>query len=311
MTTWGPEAPTGSSEEHGRPQSRLRGCGRNRASHSGDLRAPAEQAQEKGHTLLSYDSEVGYSPSYVDAAGWEIRPVCELGVAGRTRRGPRPETTQLVTDLVLVRHGETVWHAENRYAGRSDVALTKRGHEQAQALARWTAAADLDALWCSELRRSRETAAPCAAASGLVPRVDPRLNEVDFGHGEGLTAYELRQRFPLEVDAFSDDPVGHPLPGAEDPRAATARALACLTEISEEFPHGRVLVVAHNSLIRLTLCHLLRIPLSEYRRLFPFIRNCSLNEIRLLSGKQAALLQFNAPLHEDEPLSLEIPRCLD
>lgn len=216
-------------------------------------------------------------------------------MAGDTSRRPHSETSRLMTDLVLVRHGETVWHAENRYAGRSDVALTERGHEQAQALARWTATADLDALWCSELRRSRETAAPCAEASGLIPRVDARLNEVDFGYGEGLTAYELRHRFPLEASAFSNDPVGHPLPGAEDPRAATARAVACLTEIAEEVPHGRVLVVTHNSLIRLTLCHLLRIPLSEYRRLFPFIRNCGLNEVRLLAGKQTALLQFNAP----------------
>lgn len=212
-----------------------------------------------------------------------------------------------MTDVVLVRHGETVWHAENRYAGRSDVALTGRGHKQAQSLARWTATAGLDALWCSELQRARETAAPCAEASGLVPRVDSRLNEVDFGRGEGLTFYELRQRFPLELDAFSDDPVEHPLPGAEDPRAATARALACLEEIAKEVPHGRVLVVAHNSLIRLTLCHLLRIPLSEYRERFPFIRNCGINEVRLLDGKQPALLQLNSPL--DGSVRPEAPRC--
>ena len=207
-----------------------------------------------------------------------------------------------MTDLVIVRHGETVWHAENRYAGSSDVALTERGHEQARALARWAATAGLDALWCSELCRSRETAAPCAEAADLVARVDARLNEVDFGHGEGLTTYEMRHRFPLEADAFRHDPARHPLPGAEDPLAATARALACLTEISEEVPDGRVLVVAHNSLIRLTLCHLLQVPLSEYRRLFPFIRNCSLNEVRFLNGKQTALLQFNVPLNEDDPL---------
>ena len=43
-----------------------------------------------------------------------------------------------MTDLVLVRHGETVWHAENRYAGVSDVALTPRGAiEQAGQLAAW------------------------------------------------------------------------------------------------------------------------------------------------------------------------------
>ncbi len=210
-----------------------------------------------------------------------------------------------MTDLVFVRHGETVWHAENRYAGRSDVALTERGHEQAQALARWTATAGLDAPWCSELRRARGTAAPCAEATGLVPKVDARLNEVDFGNGEGLTAYELHQRFPLELDAFSDDPVGHPLPGAEDPRAATRRAVACLREIAHEFPRGRVLVVTHNTVIRLTLCRLLGIPLAHYRDRFPSVRSCHLNHVRVLPGKQAALLQFNAPLSGDWGLSDE------
>ncbi|WP_298207675.1 histidine phosphatase family protein [Ferrimicrobium sp.] len=212
-----------------------------------------------------------------------------------------------MTDVVLVRHGETVWHAENRYAGRSDVALTKRGHEQAELLARWATTAGLDALWCSELGRARETAEPCAKASGLVLRVDSRLNEVDFGHGEGLTAYELRQRFPLELEAFRNDPLRHPLPGGEDPWAATARAVACLAEIVEEVPHGRVLVVTHNSLIRLTLCHLLQIPLSEYRSRFPFLHNCGLSEVRLIDGKPAALLQFNSSFDACELAGLAVP----
>jgi broad specificity phosphatase PhoE len=69
-----------------------------------------------------------------------------------------------MTELVLVRHGETVWHAENRYAGRSDVPLTPRGQEQAGALARWATGAGLDAVLTSPLCRARETAGPACAA---------------------------------------------------------------------------------------------------------------------------------------------------
>lgn len=214
-----------------------------------------------------------------------------------------------MTDIFLVRHGETLWHAENRYAGRSDVELSHRGREQARALACWTRAADLDALWCSELRRARGTAMPCAEASGLAAKVDSRLDEVGFGQGEGLTAEEMRHRFPREVDAFHADPVGHPFPGGEDPRAATARAIACLADITEEVPRGRVLVVTHNSLIRLVLCHLLGIPLAEYRRRFPSVRNCALNEVRLVPGEDAMLRQFNAPLIEGHALGQEVAHC--
>ena len=45
------------------------------------------------------------------------------------------------TTLYVVRHGETEWHAENRYAGVSDVGLTETGREQAERLGRWAAGA--------------------------------------------------------------------------------------------------------------------------------------------------------------------------
>lgn len=216
-----------------------------------------------------------------------------------------------MTDLVLVRHGETVWHPENRYAGSSDIELTERGRAQAQDLARWAGGAKLDALWCSVLRRSQETAMYCAETSGLQPRADPRLNELDFGYGEGLTAQEVRCRFPGEGRAFDADPVGHPLPGGEDPLAATARSIACITEIVEEVPLGRVLIVTHNTLIRLMLCHLLGIPLAEYRRRFPSIDNCAITEIRALPGSKWALLQYNASPARGDPSSQEHLDCLD
>ena len=51
------------------------------------------------------------------------------------------------TTLLLARHGQTVWHAENRYAGVSDIGLTDTGRAQAEALGRWAAAHPVDAIW--------------------------------------------------------------------------------------------------------------------------------------------------------------------
>ena len=200
-----------------------------------------------------------------------------------------------MTRIVLVRHGETVWHAENRYAGRSDVALTPRGREQAERLAEWAAGAELEAIWCSSLSRARETAAAAAIASGLEPRVDARLCELHFGRGEGLTTAEMCQRFPQQLEAFHADPVAGHLPDGEDPRAAVARAVACLQDVTREHPHGRVLAVAHTTLIRLLLCHLLGVPIANYRKLFPFVRNVAITEIRV-NDDETSLLQYNAPL---------------
>ena len=136
------------------------------------------------------------------------------------------------------------------------------------------------------------TAEACAA--GLPLEVDARLRELDFGEGEGLTSAEMTERFPDARAAFLADPVAHHLPGGEDPVAAAQRFTECLHEIADRRPDARVLVVAHSSAIRLALCHLIGVPLTEYRRLFPSVRNCALTELRLRAGR-VALLQFNTP----------------
>lgn len=197
--------------------------------------------------------------------------------------------------LVLVRHGERVGQAENRYAGSSDVPLASRGREQAERLATWAASAGLTAIWCSSLLRARETAAPSERISGLTARIDSRLRELDFGRGEGLTAAEIKRFFPEAFAAFQSDPVAHYLPGGEDPHHAARRAISCFQEIELEHPGGRVLVVSHSTLIRLALCELIGVPLSTYRSVFPSIVSAGLTEIQL-EGEKAALLRFNLPL---------------
>jgi broad specificity phosphatase PhoE len=200
-----------------------------------------------------------------------------------------------MTHLVLARHGETVWHAENRYAGRTDIALSPRGREQAERLGRWAASARLAAIWVSPLLRARQTVEAVERATGLAARVDPRLQELSFGQGEGLTNVEIERSFPEAFAAFQADPVANHLPGGEDPRQAAKRAIDCFWEIERTHPNGRVLVIAHNTLIRLALCGLIGVPLSRYRTLFPSILNGALIEIRI-EGDRTSLLRFNVPL---------------
>jgi len=198
------------------------------------------------------------------------------------------------TTLLLARHGQTVWHAENRYAGISDVALTEAGVAQAEDLGRWAAAHPVDAIWTSPLSRAVRTAAPAARALKLTPHTEPALRECDFGVVEGRTLAEFAAEDPSAAEAFRADPVAHPFPGSEDPTAAAERGLAALQRIAAAHSGGRVLVVAHNTLLRLVLCRLLSIPLSEYRRTFPMLRNAAVSEIRMVQGENA-LLSFNVP----------------
>lgn len=195
--------------------------------------------------------------------------------------------------MVLSRHGQTVWHRENRYAGTSDIDLTDVGREQAQALAVWAARVRPQALVCSPVRRARETAAPAADALRLDVVVEDDLREVFFGVAEGRTLAELDQEV---VARFRSDPVTGAFPGSESVASAASRGAAALVRTAARHPGDTVLVVAHNTLLRLALCELLGIELSRYRAVFPRLDNGSLTTLRVVPGGSVSLLSLNVPL---------------
>lgn len=205
------------------------------------------------------------------------------------------------TLLALSRHGQTVWHRENRYAGTSDVDLTATGGRQAAQLARWAGEHRPDVVVSSPVRRAVETARPSAEAVGVEPVVVPGLREVHFGLAEGRTLDELADVDAAMVDRFRSDPVGHPFPGADPPGEAADRGAAALREVAAAHPGCHVLVVAHNTLLRLSLCRLLGIDVSRYRTVFPRLDNGTLTSLRVMPDGTASLLSFNVPLPPDVP----------
>ncbi|MFD6069530.1 MULTISPECIES: histidine phosphatase family protein [Amycolatopsis] len=202
----------------------------------------------------------------------------------------------MVARLLLARHGQTEWHAENRYAGSSDVALTEEGLRQADELAGFAAVVKPSAVFCSPQSRARRTAEPSAEALGLPLRVVDGLREVHFGLMEGRTRDELAAADPEAVARFLADPVAGAFPGSEPPEEAAARGAGALRGIAAEVPGETVLVVAHNTLIRLTLCALLGIPLETYRTVFPRLDNAAVTEIAI-DGTRTGLLRLNQPAH--------------
>lgn len=198
--------------------------------------------------------------------------------------------------LVLTRHGQTVWHGDNRYAGVSDIDLTDTGRDQAVRLAAWAREHRPDAVVSSPVRRALETATASAEVLGLRPVLHEGLREVSFGIAEGHTIGELEAADGAVVERFLHDPVANAFPGADPPEAAAARGAGALREIAAQHPGGTVLVVAHNTLLRLALCQLLGIELRRYRTVFPRLDNGTLTQLRIAADGTASLLSFNAPL---------------
>jgi probable phosphoglycerate mutase len=200
------------------------------------------------------------------------------------------------TTVVVVRHGRTAAHAENRYIGRTDLALDRQGLCQADELGSWAAGQSFTTLVCSPMSRARATIAPVAALTGLAIHVDERLRELDFGVAEGRTLAELTALDPVAVGAFLADPAANHFPLGEHPKEAADRAMAAVAEAVSADPGGRILVVSHNTLIRLLTCAVLGIPLSEYRRLLPRIDPCAAVTLSFGDGRAPALIAFNVPV---------------
>ena len=99
---------------------------------------------------------------------------------------------------MLWRHGQTVWNAERRFQGQSDIPLDEVGQAQAERAARLLAALRPDLIVSSDLSRAAQTAAPLGRLTGLEVTVDKDLRERSGGCWEGLTDTEIRTRYPVE-----------------------------------------------------------------------------------------------------------------
>jgi len=145
-----------------------------------------------------------------------------------------------MTELILVRHGETDWNLAQRIQGSTDIPLNDTGRAQAAAAAESLAAETWHAIVTSPLSRARETARIIARRLDLgEPQTDDRLVERAYGEAEGLDAAALADRFP-GMDG---------VPGIERRSDVTRRVLPALESIALENPARRVLIVAHGGVI--------------------------------------------------------------
>lgn len=146
------------------------------------------------------------------------------------------------TRISLVRHGVTDWNYAGRVQGRSDIPLAPEGERQAEAVAERLARESWDAIYSSPLKRAYHTA---LAISRRIEHsqviTDARLVERNMGEAEGMPDVDLPALWP----GVSWDGI----PGMEPVDTLAARAHDALEEIAIRHLGGRVVCVAHGSLI--------------------------------------------------------------
>lgn len=146
----------------------------------------------------------------------------------------------------MVRHGQTQWNASRRFQGRTDIALSERGREQARAIARALKDEPFTHAYSSDLQRAYETAQTIAALhDGLPVLTDERLREFDFGAWEGLTWPQIVERWPELLEREATAARLYAPNEGETFAAVVARVEAFLADVRALGPGANVLAVTH------------------------------------------------------------------
>ena len=181
--------------------------------------------------------------------------------------------------LWIFRHGETLWNAEGRVQGQTDIPLSEVGHAQARAVAALLNGHRFAALYSSDLVRVTQTAQPAANALDLAVRLDPMLRERHYGMFETLTYAEVKVRFPEEYARFRAHDLEFDFNGGEALRAFNERSLACLAAIASRHAGEDVLVFTHGGVLDMAYRHANRLGLAAKRDFE--IPNAAFNRIEI------------------------------
>jgi probable phosphoglycerate mutase len=170
--------------------------------------------------------------------------------------------------VLLIRHGAVEGDAKECFVGAADAAMCAAGEAQIRELAaRLRQRVRLDAIYCSDLSRSRRTAELLANGSAIPICVRPALREIDMGDWQGLSRREVTERQPAEYAARGRDIANFRPPGGESFADLASRVLPCWRDLVEDGGTQVVAIAGHAGVNRVILCHLLGAPLANLFRI--------------------------------------------
>jgi probable phosphoglycerate mutase len=188
-----------------------------------------------------------------------------------------------MTELTLVRHGETDWNRIRRFQGQLDVPLNELGQLQARRLAQALAGEAFDVVLASDLTRVRATAAPLLAQRGWTARHDACWREQHYGAFEGQDVATLSREQPELWRQYGEHLADFAPPGGETTRQFHARVHAALHDVVARHAGGRVLIVTHGGVLDMLWRGVHGLPLDGARSCA--IPNAGINRLRWQDGR--------------------------
>ncbi len=177
--------------------------------------------------------------------------------------------------IAIWRHGRTSWNAEHRFQGQSDIELDDEGYRQARRAAAMLASMSPSRIVSSDLKRTRQTAAPLAELTGLPVDSDERLRETYAGKWEGMTRDEIKAQYGEALERWPVDPFMQTGMTGETRLEVALRTAAAIDEAVHTVPPGGLLVVVtHGGAARAAMGQLMGLPPEHWASL-GVLTNCA------------------------------------
>ncbi len=167
-----------------------------------------------------------------------------------------------MSNLILIRHGQSVWNAANRFTGWTDVELSEVGFSEAEEAGRSLSSQRIDVVHTSDLIRAQRTAEIIMslneASEGYSTKSDWRLNERNYGSLQGLNKAETAEKFGAEQVHIWRRSFDVAPPDGESLEMTAERTIPYFEEeILPDLQEGRgVLVSAHGNSLRSIVMHI-------------------------------------------------------
>lgn len=184
--------------------------------------------------------------------------------------------------LLLIRHGETDWNRELRFQGQIDVPLNDTGLEQARRVGEQLAGEKVQSVICSDLLRTRQTAAAPASRLAKVAISDRALREQDFGVVDGMRSEDIQTRYPQAWESWTRFDPDFAFDGGESTRQFHERVMAAIERIFSARRDQRLVLVTHGGVLDMVYRSALGLPLSGPRQ--SVIPNGGISRVRVSDG---------------------------
>lgn len=185
--------------------------------------------------------------------------------------------------IFLIRHGESQQNSDNVLSGVTDVPLSENGKKQCQKLAILFNSIQIDAVYATPLKRSRESAEIIFPSHRKSIQVIKSLTEINYGKYEGYKRVEYGNVKDPIIQKWLTEPSSVTFPSGDNVQNFAEKALKSINHLARENEGGNIACILHRTIIRLIIAQIIGLPLDKFRSI-P-CSNCGISEISYQNGK--------------------------